>query len=940
MRNRLVCLTAALLIGFIGLTPVHAQDGTNILVNGGFEDGVLEPWYVYGDVTAEVVEELVGAAVTENPIEGDYCLHLEVHSAGANFWDSHLVNPGYVFEQGKHYTLSAFFKCNEGTLQINFKPELGENPYTGYGEQVITITEEWAEYSVTTPVFAVDTEPGNITFHIAYTAGDFWVDGVRFYEGDYAPPVLRKKFMSARPNPEKGAVDVPRDTTLSWASGESANTHDVYFGTIFEDVNTADRNNPADVLVSRGQTANTFVPDSLLDFGQTYYWRIDEVNNLNPDSPWKGDVWSFTAEPFVYPIENITATASSWQTGMEPENTVNGSGLDDNDLHSTENAAMWLSGTGGPQPTWIQYEFDRAYKLHEMWVWNSNMAIEPLFGLGMKDVTVEYSTNGSDWTILSSVSEFAQGLGTNGYAHNAPIDLSGVVAKYVKITANSSWGGMSQYGLSEVRFLYKPVRARVPQPASGQADVAQDVVLSWREAREAASHEVYFSTDRQAVIDGTALVDTVNENSYDPGPLELRKTYYWKINEVNDVESPTSWQGDVWSFSTLEYSVVDDFEQYNDTDNIIYNVWADYAVNNTGATVGYLEAPFAERSIVHEGLQSMPFRYDNDGTVNEGTTYEQAGTMYYSEAEREWAVPQDWTRDNAEVLTLFFRGNPQAFVELSPGNIVMSGTGEDIYQTTDEFRYAYKRLDGDGSITARIESIQYTNEWAKAGVMIRPRLEPLTMQAQMIGSPSNRVEWMYRPMAGAITTEIATDVNSTPLPHWVRLTRQGNTFIGEHSADGLNWSSITEGDPTSSSIELQMPATVYIGLAVTSHESGILCKAEFSEVSTTGNVTGQWQLADVGVAQGGNEAEQLYVAVEDSAGNVKIVNHPDNPDAVLATDWQQWDIPLTVFSDAGVDLTAVNTIYIGVGNPADSQAGGEGMLYVDDIRLYPPPPAE
>jgi hypothetical protein len=84
----------------------------------------------------------------------------------------------------------------------------------------------------------------------------------------------------------------------------------------------------------------------------------------------------------------------------------------------------------------------------------------------------------------------------------------------------------------------------------------------------------------------------------------------------------------------------------------------------------------------------------------------------------------------------------------------------------------------------------------------------------------------------------------------------------------------------------------------------------------------------------------LYVVVEDSAGHVKIVNHPDNPDAVLATDWQQWDIPLTVFSDAGVNLTAVETIYIGVGNSANSQAGGEGMLYVDDIRLYPPPPAE
>jgi hypothetical protein len=350
--------------------------------------------------------------------------------------------------------------------------------------------------------------------------------------------------------------------------------------------------------------------------------------------------------------------------------------------------------------------------------------------------------------------------------------------------------------------------------------------------------------------------------------------------------------------------------------------------------VGHFEPPFAEQYIVHEGSQSMPLRYDNDGTVNEGTAYEQAGTMYYSEAEREWTVPQDWTRGGVEMLTLFFRGNPQAFVELSPGNIVMSGTGADIYQMTDEFRYAYKRLDGDGSITARIDSIQDTHEWAKAGLMIRSLLEPRCMQVHMVGLPRNRVEWMYRPVAGVVTIERFTEVDSTPFPHWVRLTRQGNTFIGEHSADGLNWSSITEGDPASSSVDLQMPATVYIGLVVTSHANGILCKAEFSEVSTTGNVTGPWQLADVGVTQGGNEAEPLYVAVEDNAGNVKVVNHPDNPNAVLVNNWQQWNILFSEFRDAGVDLTAIEKIYIGVGNRATPVIGGTGTFYIDDIRLY------
>jgi len=120
--------------------------------------------------------------VPDAPIEGGSCLHITVNSAGANDWDYGLNQGGHVFEAGKQYTVSAFLKCNQGTMDIRLKPERGADPWEGYGEQVFTMTEEWTEYSVTTPVFTEDVSPASITFHIAFAAGDFWVDDVRFVE--------------------------------------------------------------------------------------------------------------------------------------------------------------------------------------------------------------------------------------------------------------------------------------------------------------------------------------------------------------------------------------------------------------------------------------------------------------------------------------------------------------------------------------------------------------------------------------------------------------------------------------------------------------------------------------------------------------------------------------------------------------------------------------
>jgi len=158
------------------------------LENGGFETGNTAPWTLYGNAKMEVVKQLTGAAIPENLIEGKYALHVTVNEKGANFWDIGLQHKGHVFKAGKVYTLAAFLKSKEGPLQINFKPELAVDPWTGFGEKEFTMTDKWAEYFVTTPPMPNDVDPASLTFHIGYTKGEFWMDGVRFYEGKYKEP--------------------------------------------------------------------------------------------------------------------------------------------------------------------------------------------------------------------------------------------------------------------------------------------------------------------------------------------------------------------------------------------------------------------------------------------------------------------------------------------------------------------------------------------------------------------------------------------------------------------------------------------------------------------------------------------------------------------------------------------------------------------------------
>ncbi len=731
MGERLTFLLAAVLVlGGFGLWPAGAYDRS------------LCGWWPFDDGAGTVAVDASGKAV-KGTLFGDPAWSKEGKNGGCLTFDG---VDDYVFIDGKfkygNYTIAVWFRNDsptgaahdivscyaatvlhgillevraDGTMRFLHRFPLG----TGGGSNIYTTTTyadgQWhhvaATKSATEIALYIDgKEVGRTADTSVFGAADAFGICLGLLDNERAPD---RRFLGAMDDlqiyyraltaaeipgtmaglvdqaqagivtPANNATDVPREAALSWTAGEFPSTHDVYLGTTFADVNSAARTAAKGVLVSQGQADTTFTPTGVFAYGQTHYWRIDEVNTTPDNTIFKGNVWSFTVEPYGYPVKPAKATASSNQAGMGPEKTIDGSGLT-GDLHGAEPTTMWMSA--GAQPNWIQYEFDKVYKLHQLQVWNSNQLIESFLGFGAKKVTVETSTDGTTWKALAEVPEFARAPGAAGYAANTTVNFGGVEAKFVKLTITATWGGVApQAGLAEVRFFYVPVQARSPQPAQAATGVDPRTILSWRAGREAAKHQVYLGTDPNAVRQGTTLAGTVTKAEFEAGTLlQLGRTYYWKINEVNDLGKPPTWEGAVWSFSTAAALPVDTMESYNDDENKgtrIYEVWIDGFDNPkvNGAVVGKDQAPFAEKTVIHGGSQSMPLRYDNT-------------TAALSEAVRTFDPPQDWTAYGVKGLTLWFSGDPantatKMYVKINGQKVPFNGDAGDILRKGWHFWY-------------------------------------------------------------------------------------------------------------------------------------------------------------------------------------------------------------------------------------------------------------
>jgi len=209
----------------------------------------------------------------------------------------------------------------------------------------------------------------------------------------------------------------------------------------------------------------------------------------------------------------------------------------------------------------------------------------------------------------------------------------------------------------------------------------------------------------------------------------------------------------------------------------------------------------------------------------------------------------------------------------------------------------------------------------------------------MATTPNGRRAFQNRATAGGGAASAHSDPGAIALPLWVKVGRKGGTFTGYYSKDGKSWTiSPPDGVTTplsnsSNPQQITMDSDVYVGLAVTSHNVAVPAVARFSDVSTPGAVSGQWQVKAIGAEQPANDPAPLYVALEDSAGHVGTVTHTD-PGAVLTTDWQQWAIPLTAFGP--VNPASVSKMSIGVGSPNSATPGGAGRIYIDDIGFGHP----
>jgi len=390
------------------------------------------------------------------------------------------------------------------------------------------------------------------------------------------------------PEPEDGAMINQTWSLLNWEPGATAVSHDVYIGDNFDDVDSGAEG------TFQGNQATTLVtvgfpgfafPDGLLP-GTTYYWRIDEVE-ADGTTIHKGEIWSFVIPPKTAYFPDPADGAESVETDVT------------------------LSWTAG---------FDA--KLH----------------------TVYFGDNFVD------VNNAAGGL-PQGDATYDPGPLELAKTYYWRV---DEFDAVDTYKGNVWSFTTQGAVAN-PDPANGAVDVKHTPVLTWSPGVYAVSHEVYFGTDEEAVKDADISsleykgTGDLGAQSYEPVKLLWDTTYYWRIDEANNVNPDSPWVGNVWSFTTANFLVVDDFESYNDLDpaeaesNRIFNVWIDGYDNPTnGSLVGYEAPPFAEQTIVHGGNQSMPLYYDN--------------SVGYSEATLTLTYPRDWTENGVNTLTIWFRG--------------------------------------------------------------------------------------------------------------------------------------------------------------------------------------------------------------------------------------------------------------------------------------------
>jgi phosphatidylserine/phosphatidylglycerophosphate/cardiolipin synthase-like enzyme/regulation of enolase protein 1 (concanavalin A-like superfamily) len=222
-------------------------------------------------------------------------------------------------------------------------------------------------------------------------------------------------------------------------------------------------------------------------------------------------------------------------------------------------------------------------------------------------------------------------------------------------------------------------------------------------------------------------------------------------------------------------------------------------------------------------------------------------------------LPTGWS--TADIGSIGIPGS----ASYSNGQFTLQASGSDIWGTSDAFRYVYQTLTGNGSIVALVSSLTNTDVWTKGGVMIRESLTPGSAHATMFVSAAKGLSFQRRVTAGGIST--ATAGPASAAPYWVKVERSGNVITASRSTTGSSWAVV--GTET-----IALPETVYVGLALTSHNNSALATGTFDAIAISTSSTppppppppppplpSGWTFTDVGAvgaAGSGSESSGTY----------------------------------------------------------------------------------
>ncbi|MCK4886519.1 MAG: hypothetical protein KAS96_03965, partial [Planctomycetes bacterium] len=496
---------------------------------------------------------------------------------------------------------------------------------------------------------------------------------------------------------------------LEWIAGQDAASHDVYFGTDFDDVNTA---TTASAEFMGNQVAITY--DPALPSEGMYYWRIDEVNDIDV---WKGDVWSFKVkvaridDPVAwYKFDETSDVNVADSSGNGYDTSISGTNSYGWDTEGAvdgclSNSATWrktfiqvpmgafstmntqatftfwvqltetLGNTGCTTGAWFTgKDANDNYVAHAR-PWTDDYIdyrVEYRIGSSALIIWDDYGSNTTDdeWHHFAVV--FDATTETKGLYFDGELVSSGVINtgdsvanmaafnifNYQSDATGGDWwdsfhGKMDDFRIYDRSLVAEEVhmfvgdrfkQAKNPSPENEDEDLAlTGTTLSWNAGQGAVSHQVYFSDNyieiRDADVNSPCYQGQQVETTYDPGTLELMKTYYWRVDETDDDD--VLWKGDVWSFSSIEYIMVEDFESY-DSNNPITAVWTDKF-----------------------GLGDMQILLMNDpclSPVNSMRLRHQVPySPYYAIANRSFSPAQDWTVNGVRILTIHYYGDEANF---------------------------------------------------------------------------------------------------------------------------------------------------------------------------------------------------------------------------------------------------------------------------------------